>query len=431
MNEMSLRSRWIAVLVLAALVLASVVALAASKAAEATFRGSNGSIGFFSNRTTPENPEGDYEIFSMNPDGSTIKQLTHNAALDWEPAVSPDGQRIAFFSDREGNNEIYLMNADGTGQTRLTNNSARDQYPIFSPDGNTIIFQSLRDGNWEIYAMNVDGSGTPTNLTRNPNDDGEPAFSPNGTNIAFVSWRDGLGEIYTMNPDGSNQTRLTHEGLLANYLNYSPDGTKIAFHSARDGDYDIYTVNANGSNLTNLTDSSSATETHPAPSPDGTKIAFESTRDGNQELYTMNWDGSNWTRLTNNPTGDAGPDWQPLPIDETTPPEVSSARPPNDATGVSATANIRATFSEEMREASVMNAFKLFKKGSTAEIAAQVSYDAATYTATLNPTNNLRRGATYKAVVSTVAKDMAGNRLDQDASRAGLQQKVWFFTVDD
>lgn len=83
-----------------------------------------------------------------------------------------------------------------------------------------------------------------------------------------------------------------------------------------------------------------------------------------------------------------------------------------------------------MQEASVLNAFKLFRKGSTNQIAAQVTYDAATDTATLNPTNNLRRGVTYKAVVTTVAKDEAGNRLDQNSSKAGLQQKVWFFEVD-
>ena len=83
-----------------------------------------------------------------------------------------------------------------------------------------------------------------------------------------------------------------------------------------------------------------------------------------------------------------------------------------------------------MRTASVLNAFKLFKKGSTNQIDAQVSYDAATDRATLNPNNNLRRGVTYKAVVSTVAKDVAGNRLDQDDSTAGLQQKVWFFEID-
>ena len=83
-----------------------------------------------------------------------------------------------------------------------------------------------------------------------------------------------------------------------------------------------------------------------------------------------------------------------------------------------------------MQEASVLNAFKLFRKGSTTQIDAQVSYDAATDIATLNPTNNLRRGVTYKAVVTTVAKDEAGNRLDQNSSKAGLQQKVGFFEID-
>jgi len=83
-----------------------------------------------------------------------------------------------------------------------------------------------------------------------------------------------------------------------------------------------------------------------------------------------------------------------------------------------------------MRKGSVLNAFKLFKKGSTNQIAAQVSYDAATDKATLNPNNNLRREVTYKAVVSTWAKDVAVNRLDQNPSLEGLQKKVWFFEID-
>jgi hypothetical protein len=86
-----------------------------------------------------------------------------------------------------------------------------------------------------------------------------------------------------------------------------------------------------------------------------------------------------------------------------------------------------------MRPASVKDAFKLFRKGSTNQIAATVSYpnpNSLPYTAKLDPSNSLKRGATYKAVVTTVAKDMAGNRLDQDSSTAGLQQKVWFFEID-
>ena len=114
---------------------------------------------------------------------------------------------------------------------------------------------------------------------------------------------------------------------------------------------------------------------------------------------------------------------------DTEAPRVISTFPRNGGE-VGPAASIRATFSEDMLEPSVVNAFKLFRKGSTNQIAATVTYNAATDTATLNPTNNLRRGVTYKAVVTTVAKDEAGNRLDQNSSKAGLQQKVWFFEVD-
>jgi Bacterial Ig-like domain len=75
--------------------------------------------------------------------------------------------------------------------------------------------------------------------------------------------------------------------------------------------------------------------------------------------------------------------------------------------------------------------FKLFKKSTTNQVAAQVSYNADTDTAKLDPIDNLRRGVAYKAVVTTWAKDLTGNRLDQDSSTSGLQQKRWFFRVDD
>jgi hypothetical protein len=114
---------------------------------------------------------------------------------------------------------------------------------------------------------------------------------------------------------------------------------------------------------------------------------------------------------------------------DTEAPKVISTFPRNGGE-VGPAVNVTATFSEDMQEASVINAFKLFRKGSTNQIAATVTYDAMTDIATLNPTNNLRRGVTYKAVVTTVAKDEAGNRLDQNDSRGGLQQKVWFFEID-
>jgi probable HAF family extracellular repeat protein len=113
---------------------------------------------------------------------------------------------------------------------------------------------------------------------------------------------------------------------------------------------------------------------------------------------------------------------------DSTAPTVTSTVP-TGTTPVAPTINVRAFFSEDMQSATVKSAFKLFKKGSDTKIDAAFGYDDATDTATLNPTNNLRRGVTYKAVVTTVAKDLAGNQLDQNPSLDGPQQKKWFFTI--
>jgi hypothetical protein len=106
---------------------------------------------------------------------------------------------------------------------------------------------------------------------------------------------------------------------------------------------------------------------------------------------------------------------QPISRTDTTPPTVI-------ATGVDRTTdNVTATFSEDMLASSISGTtFKLFVKGSTTKLAATVSYSASTDTATLDPTNSLRSGVTYKAVVTTGAKDLAGNPLEQNHR--------WFFT---
>jgi CSLREA domain-containing protein len=101
-------------------------------------------------------------------------------------------------------------------------------------------------------------------------------------------------------------------------------------------------------------------------------------------------------------------------------------------------ANVTARFSEVMDEASVEakdpvtlkpTTFTLKKKGSATSLSATVNYDPNTKTATLDPTNKLRRGATYLATVTTTAKDSTGTALDQDPNTTGDQPKTWTFRV--
>jgi probable HAF family extracellular repeat protein len=117
---------------------------------------------------------------------------------------------------------------------------------------------------------------------------------------------------------------------------------------------------------------------------------------------------------------------------DTKPPKVISTSPKADATEVAPTANVKAAFSEDMDSKTINGTtFQLFEKGTTTQISATVSYNADAETAKLDPNNNLRRGVAYKAVVTTWAKDVAENRLDQDGSTSGFQQMRWFFRVDD
>jgi hypothetical protein len=96
--------------------------------------------------------------------------------------------------------------------------------------------------------------------------------------------------------------------------------------------------------------------------------------------------------------------------------------PAMNAPRVSPGANIWVLFSEDMLSSSIDGqTFKLFRKGSTNALGATVTYDARDKRAMLDPSANLRRGVTYKAVVTTEVKDLAGNHL--------VQNKVWSFTI--
>ncbi len=234
----------------------------------------------------------DSDIYVINADGSGVVQLTDNEFADWEPVWSPDGNRIAFRSNRDGPWYIYVMNADGSDVLRLTDYDAFQ--PSWSPDGSRIAFISDRDGNHEIYVANADGSGV-VQLTDNYSIDVKPAWAPDGRHIAFVSDRDGDYDIYVMSSDGSSSVQLTDNDSEDSDPAWSPDGHRIAFKSDRNRSPSIYVMNVDGAGVVQLTGNDS-NDGDPAWSPDGHRIAFSS----NGDIHVMNADGSGVMQITDN-----------------------------------------------------------------------------------------------------------------------------------
>jgi TolB protein len=96
-----------------------------------------------------DNEPGVNNLYLMNADGSNVTRLTSGSEIDYTPAWSPDGTKIAYRSHQDGAGEIYVINADGSNPVNLTNDLAEDWAPAV-PDGSLIAFQTDRNGNWEI-----------------------------------------------------------------------------------------------------------------------------------------------------------------------------------------------------------------------------------------------------------------------------------------
>ena len=224
-------------------------------------------------------------------------------------------EQIVFFSDIYGNFEIYSMNLDGSKRTNLTNHEASDLVPTWSPDGARIAFSSNRDGNREVYIMDADGSNL-LNLTQDPSNDSAPEWSPTGNQIAFSSDRSGQYDIYVITLDDMSIARLTDRPTKDIVSEWSPDGTQIAFASYRnenDRGSDIFVMDADGSNLFQLVDAQSYAAKW---LPNGSLIAIDSALNSEHfRFYPLNpsWspDGSMAVIETMMP-----PEWGSTTFDE-------------------------------------------------------------------------------------------------------------------
>jgi TolB protein len=166
-------------------------------------------------------------IFRMSLDGKKITPLTNGPgqAMNVEPAVSPDGTKVAFSSDRSGKPMIFTMNMDGSGLKQLTFAGYYNSTPTWSPDGKKIAFAGVdkgkdsgdgRTGAFDIFIINADGTGLKR-LTSAKKPSGTwanneaPSFAPDGQRVMFVSDRTTNSQLYMVNIDGTNERRITFD----------------------------------------------------------------------------------------------------------------------------------------------------------------------------------------------------------------------------
>ena len=176
-------------------------------------------------RLVYEDWNGQTDLFSLDlrsPDAQP-QQVTYTTRWDWNPAVSPDGKRIAYASDRTGFSEIWVADRDGGNALKLTAfGGPYTSGPAWSPDGREIVFDNpAANGNFDIYAVNADG-GAPRRLTDAPAEDRFAHFSPDGKWIYFSSRRSGDWQIWRMPAAGGNAEQVTFKGGY--FSRPGPDG---------------------------------------------------------------------------------------------------------------------------------------------------------------------------------------------------------------
>lgn len=130
------------------------------------------------------------QLYILNLVSGELNQLTDAGYSDRSPVWSPDGERVAFISDRNGNDDMYVINVDNGELTRLTDTVELEESPTWSPDGAQIAFQRSReieDGSKEVHLFVLTvRDGSVEQLTDQPNNDYMPDWSPDGQYIAFT-----------------------------------------------------------------------------------------------------------------------------------------------------------------------------------------------------------------------------------------------------
>ncbi|MFQ5549563.1 MAG: hypothetical protein ACE5FV_14840 [Woeseia sp.] len=219
-------------------------------------------------------------------------------------------------STREGGDwELFSINIDGTGLERLTENTGWDGYAVWAPDGRSFVFDREADGSRGAYKYDLaTGDISPFIVM----DDARVAVSgwseSSGKLIMFIE-RGAKRDLYTADPDGSNLKQLTDTPDASEHdAHFSPDGSKLAFAVTFEGGSALEVMSLETGDVSRHV--SSTQNLYGLDwSPDGTRIAFTDTPndnpEANAELYVLDLSDAEVQRLTNDENYDHMPVWLP------------------------------------------------------------------------------------------------------------------------
>jgi len=248
-------------------------------------------------------------------ESASFRTLTDTTGAEFYPQISPDGHGIVYAGNARGNWDLYLLDPETKQSKLLTeSNGADDTEPALSPDGQVIAFRSERDGGGIfLYDLRSNDIRKLSPMGHNP------AWSPDGTEIVCAT--EGIirpedrytasSQLWAIRIDNGAR-RLVYKGDAVQ-PSWSPNGERIAFWASKSGQRDLFTVRSRPRNgitpepVALLSDA--AVDWNPVFSPDGLYLYFISDRDGKMALWRMKIDST---------SGEAQslPEAVHLPVDE-------------------------------------------------------------------------------------------------------------------